>query len=224
MTKEELLSYFISNGESFNIKKTCVMLLIGLAVGLVIYATYYICCNKTVYNRKFNGTILVTLLITELIMMMISSNIAVSLGMVGALSIIRFRTAVKDSRDTIFLFWAIAEGLCVGTQSYKMVAVSIIFIAVVFILLSKVAGVNNKYLLIVTGGEKEIDIAAVEEKMNPYIVNKSIRTANKNQNHQEYIFEVKTKKELNLKVIDELMAVNGVDTVNWVVESGDVAG
>ena len=171
MSKEEVISYFISNGNSFNVKKTLIMLCIGLVVGLFIYATYYICCDKTVYNKKFNGTILVTLLITELIMMMISSNIAVSLGMVGALSIVRFRTALKDSRDTIFLFWAIAEGLCVGTESYKMVIVSVMFISVVFIVLSKTASLSNKYLIVINGLQQDIDIEEINNEYKTRIEN-----------------------------------------------------
>jgi len=224
MSKEELLSYFISNGESFNIKKTVVMFLVGALVALVIYVTYYLCCNKTVYNRKFNGTIVMTLLVTELIMMLISSNLAVSLGMVGALSIIRFRTAVKDSRDTIFLFWAIAEGLCVGTQNYKMVAASVIFLSLVSLFLSKVVALHNKYILIVSGSEKVIDIDVLEDRMRSYVIDKRVRTANKCGSSQEYIYEVKTKKDLDLKILDDLLSVSGVDSVNWVIETGDMQG
>lgn len=77
---------------------------------------------------------------------MISSSIAVSLGMVGALSIVRFRTAVKDSRDTMFIFWAMAEGLCVSSQNYQLTFTSVLFIAIVLIISSKTPGIWNKYL------------------------------------------------------------------------------
>ena len=96
MTKEEVLSYFYTNSTNYGVKRTLVILTCGLLVGLIIYLTYFMTSEKVVYNRKFNWSLVALLLITIIVMLMISSNIAMSLGMVGALSIIRFRTAVKD--------------------------------------------------------------------------------------------------------------------------------
>ena len=155
-------------------------------------------------------------------MMMISSNIAISLGMVGALSIVRFRTAVKDSRDTIFIFWAIAEGLCVSSQNYKLTFTSVLFIAIVFIISSKIPGIWNRYLLIVAG--EGIDRDQFQDKLEPYVVNWKIRTANKNAEREELILEIKTKGEIKLDVLDELTSVLGVESVNWVAESGETVG
>ena len=104
MSKEEVLSYFYTNSTNYGVKRTLVILLCGLAAGLIIYLTYFITSEKVVYNRKFNWSLVAILLITTIVMMMISSNIAISLGLVGALSIVRFRTAVKDSRDATFIF------------------------------------------------------------------------------------------------------------------------
>ena len=104
MSKEEILSYFYTNSTNYGVKSTLVILLCGLCAGMIIYLTYYVTSEKVVYNRKFNWSLVAFLLITIIIMLMISSNIAISLGMVGALSIVRFRTAVKDSRDTVFIF------------------------------------------------------------------------------------------------------------------------
>ncbi len=144
MSKEEILSYFYTNSTEYGVKRTLIILLCGLAVGLIIYLTYYISSEKIAYNRKFNWSLVIMHLITVIVMMMISSNIAVSLGMVGALSIVRFRTAVKDSRDTMFIFWAMAEGLCVSSQNWRMTFTSVLFIAAVLIISSGVPGVRNK--------------------------------------------------------------------------------
>lgn len=152
MSKEEVLSYFYTNSTNYGIKRTFVILICGLAAGMVIYFTYYITSEKAVYNRKFNWSLVTMLLITVIVMMMISSNIAISLGMVGALSIVRFRTAVKDSRDTIFIFWAMAEGLCISSQNYRMAFTTVLFVSAVLIISSKIPGIWNRYLLIVRGG------------------------------------------------------------------------
>ncbi|MCM1125257.1 MAG: DUF4956 domain-containing protein [Lachnospiraceae bacterium] len=223
MSKEEVISYFYTNSTNYGVKRTFFILLCGLAAGLIIYLTYFITSDKVVYNRKFNCSLVAVLLITAIVMMMISSNIAVSLGMVGALSIVRFRTAVKDSRDTIFIFWAIAEGLCTSSQNYKLTFTSVLFIAAVLIISSKIPGIWNKYLLIVVG-KGEIDRELFQNTLESYVVKWKIRTASKDVDHEELILEIKTKGELDLNVLDELTSVPGIDHVNWVVESGETVG
>ncbi|MEY8324134.1 DUF4956 domain-containing protein [Lachnospiraceae bacterium 54-11] len=224
MSKDEVISYFYTNSTNYGVKRTFVILLCGLLVGMLIYLTYYITSEKIVYNRKFNWSLVAVLLITIIVMLMISSNIAISLGMVGALSIVRFRTAIKDSRDTIFIFWAIAEGLCTSSQNYRLTFTSALFIAAVLIISSKIPGIWNRYLLVVSGGQQPIDMDVFQTKLKPYIVNQKIRTANRDGSHEELILEIKTKGELNLKVVEELMLVPGVESVNWVTESGETVG
>lgn len=224
MSKEEVLSYFYTNSTDYGIKRTFVILLCGLITGMVIYLTYYITSEKVVYNRKFNWSLVTVLLITVIVMLMISSNIAVSLGMVGALSIVRFRTAVKDSRDTVYIFWAMAEGLCTSSQNYRLTFTSVLFIAIVLIISSKIPGIWNRYLLVVMGETQPIDISELQAKLKPFVVNQRIRTANKDANHEEMILEIKTKGELNLDVLDELVSVSGVATVNLISESGETVG
>lgn len=226
MSKEEVLSYFYTNSTNYGIKRTFVILLCGLLTGMIIYLTYYITSEKITYNRKFNWSLVTMLLITVIVMMMISSNIAVSLGMVGALSIVRFRTAVKDSRDTMFIFWAMAEGLCVSSQNYRLTFTSVLFIAIVLIISSKTPGLWNRYLLIVTGAAapSRIDKQVFEDTLKPYIVSRRVRTVNRTGDHEEIILEIKTRGELKLEVMDKLAAVPGVQSINWVVESGETVG
>lgn len=224
MSKEEVLSYFYTNSTEYGVKRTLIILLCGLAVGMIIYLTYYISSEKIVYNRKFNWSLVIMHLITVIVMMMISSNIAVSLGMVGALSIVRFRTAVKDSRDTMFIFWAMAEGLCVSSQNWRLTFTSVLFIAAVLIASSKVPGIRNRYLLIVNGAGQGIDRKQFEEKLKPFVVSFRVRTANKDADHEEMICEIRTKGEINLDVLDALMSVPGIQSVNWVAESGETVG
>lgn len=224
MSKEEVLGYFYKNSSEYGVKTTLLILLCGLAVGMIIYLTYFISSEKIAYNRKFNWSLVTLHLITVVVMLMISSNIAVSLGMVGALSIVRFRTAVKDSRDTMFIFWAMAEGLCVSSQNWRMTFTTVLFIAAVLILSSRVPGIRNKYLLIVSGGEQAIDRKQFEEKLKPYVVSFRVRTANKNAEHEEMICEIGTKGELNPDVLDALLRVPGIQSVNWVVQSGETVG
>lgn len=224
MSTEELLSYFYTNNTNYNIKRTLIIMGVGLIVGMIIYFTYYISCEKVAYNRKFNWSLVITSLITVVVMLMISSNIAISLGMVGALSIVRFRTAVKDSRDTVFIFWAIAEGLCVSSQNYKLTLVTVLFISIVIIISSKIPGIYNRYLIVIKGSDAAIDTSELEKIIGAKTVNCRLRTANKSEVHQDYIFEVKTKGELELPMLDDLLKISGVESVNYIVESGETVG
>ena len=133
MSKKEILNWFTVNNESLDVSKILFVLGVGILVAVVIFATYRITYSGVSYNAKFNVGNVVMLLIASVIMLMISSNMAISLGMVGALSIVRFRTAVKDPHDTVYIFWSIVEGLCVGAQIYKLAVISTVVIAVVLV-------------------------------------------------------------------------------------------
>lgn len=224
MSKQEIVDYFTSNSQSLNVKQTFVFMVFGLVIGLIICLTYFICSEKVVYSRRFNITLLITVLITDLIMLLISSNVVVSLGMVGALSIVRFRTAIKDSRDTIFIFWAIAEGLAVGTKSYKMTIVSVLFIAVVFIAVTFTAGITEKYLLIVTGDPDKLDTKNIDKILEDNKVKYRIRTLNSTAGRKECIYELKLKKVAKDELVEKIMTSCQVNSANLVVETGELVG
>ena len=140
MGKDEIFNYFYTNSANLGIKTTIIIMLGGLVIGAFIYLTYFFTYRGVAYNARFNASLVVILLICVVIMLMISSNIVISLGMVGALSIVRFRTAVKDSRDTVFIFWSIAEGLSVGSQNFKLALVTTLFIGIVIAGVSFIPG------------------------------------------------------------------------------------
>ena len=153
MTKSDILDWFSVNNASLDANRILFVLGMGILLGAVIFATYRITYAGVSYNAKFNVGNVVMLLIASVIMLMISSNIAISLGMVGALSIVRFRTAIKDPQDTIYIFWSIVEGLCVGAQMYKLAFLSVIVIAVVLVSASMYYHARKKYLIIIRGGQ-----------------------------------------------------------------------
>lgn len=224
MSKDEVLSYFYTNSTNFGIKRTLVILCCGLAVAMILYLTYYLTSEKIVYDRRFNCSLVSLLLITVVVMMLISSNISMSLGMVGALSIVRFRTAVKDSRDTVFIFWAMVEGLCVSSQNYRVAFTSALFIAVILVVTSKIPGIYNQYLLIITAQGEPVDRKLLESHVKPFVAGYKMRTANKNAITEEIILEVKTRGELDINIVDTLMSVPGIESVNCVVSSGETVG
>ena len=103
---------------SLNPNRIIIVMLLSLAVGLLIYFVYKITFQGVVYNRTFNFSLVCITMITAFIIMPITSNLTLSLGMVGALSIVRFRTAIKEPMDLAYLFWAIAVGITTGVGFY----------------------------------------------------------------------------------------------------------
>lgn len=224
MTKEEIFNYFYTNSANLSIKTILVIMLAGLLIGALIFATYFVTYRGVAYNGRFNASLVIILLISVVIMLMISSNIVISLGMVGALSIVRFRTAIKDSRDTVFIFWAIAEGLSVGSQNFKLALITTIFIGIIIMAVSFIPYGRNKYLLVICGGQEPIEIKKLEMLLDTVAISKKLRSVNKDIEHQELIYEVKAKKEINQNMISGISDIKGVNMVNIVAESGENVG
>ena len=224
MTKQEIFNYFYTNSANFGVKSLVLIMIAALLISSIVYATYYITYKGVSYNRSFNASLVVILLISVVIMLMISSNIVISLGMVGALSIVRFRTAIKDSKDTVFIFWSIIEGLCIGSQNFKLAIITTVFIAIVMMAFNLLPKMFNKYLIVVTGEKEAIDTIKLINTMKSYVLDTKLRTANRDSKHQEMIFEVRTRGELDVNAIQELLKVEGVKSVNYVIESGENVG
>ena len=121
---------------------------VALVLGMVIFITYRLTYSGAAYSKKFNASLMMMTLVTTVVMTVISNNIALSLGMVGALSIIRFRTAIKDPRDTTFIFWCIAVGICCGISFYTVAAIGSLYIFAVMLILGRVHTVEKRLLLI----------------------------------------------------------------------------
>ena len=121
---------------------------VALAVAFFLMGIYKLTYNGAAYSRKFNVSLGMIVMITTSIMCVISNHVALSLGMVGALSIIRFRTAVKDVRDAAFIFWAISVGIGCGVSQYVLVVIGSVFLCV-FLLLTRQIVPDNRKLLVV---------------------------------------------------------------------------
>lgn len=223
MSKEEILEYFYTNSANLNISTILITLFAGLLIGAVIFATYYVTYRGVAYNVKFNLSLVIILLISIVIMLMISSNIVISLGMVGALSIVRFRTAIKDSRDTVFIFWAIAEGLSVGSRNFKLSFITTLFIAAILVITSMLPKFREKYLFVVSS-KGDFNANELESFVKDNTKYYKLKSSTNTQERKEYIYEVVLAKGKNPRVFDEAADIAGVQTVNLVTQSGDNIG
>ena len=161
-------------------------------------------------------------MVTTIVMVVIGSNISVSLGMVGALSIIRFRTAVKDPRDTAFIFWGVVSGLACGTQNYTIVLVGSLFICLILFGFKRFVTRENRYTLIVRGNNFKVN--DVEKILNKYLKAFNCKGTYIKNNNMELIYDIKFKKKVDNSLMSDLNDIVELDVVNLVQSNTDTMG
>lgn len=201
----------------------CVTIVISFFIMLVYRITY----TGTAYSKKFNVTLGMMTIVTTLIMSVISNNIALSLGMVGALSIIRFRTAVKDTRDATFIFWGIAVGISCGVSQYLLAAISSV-IVFIFLLVMRQAKPDGKLLLIVKSNieaQNKIE-AAIDQHFSK---SSKQRMKNASVTECELVYEIsqhalrKANDKSQIDIVEKLIKIEGVMNVNQVEQTDDIS-
>ena len=199
-------------------------ILLNLAVALIIIMFIYWIYKKTftgvLYSKNFNITLVLISLVTTAVVMVISSNLVLSLGMVGALSIVRFRMAVKDPKDIGFTFWAITNGIICGISAYYLAGISALFIGLVVFILSKKITLSEPYLLIINSGST--GISNVEALLEKYTLLYKIRSKIITDSKTETIIELKIKKANISPLLEALKSAEGVTFTKLVSYQGDL--
>ena len=220
MTLDELISEFLNPPNTYQaltIERVMLSLCVTFGVTLFIFYVYRKCFNGVIYTRKFNVGLVLTGLVVSLITLPISSNIALSLGMVGALSIVRFRTAIKDPADIVFTFWAIAVGIISGAGLYMIAIVGSPIIGLFLFVLNRAnLRSNDPYLLVIhyaTEAEAAVQKALPENKLR----SRTVTSAG-----VELMLEVRMKAKETSEV-DELLKIKGVKDAALVSYNADVA-
>ena len=222
MSKGDILEWFSNNAANLTTDLILRVFAMAIIIGIIMFITYRLTYRGVAYNAQFNVSNVILILISATIMLMISSNIAISLGMVGALSIVRFRTAIKDPQDTIYIFWAIVEGLCIGAQLPKLAILSSLIIAVVMFCGSFYDGLRKKYLIVLRGEAFSQD--AVHEILKQNYKKCHIRSVNNESTYMEMVCEVVSGMPISESIIAELKALGGVHGVDWLLEIGGHVG
>ena len=201
---------------NISIATILVTLLTAAVCGAVIYLVYRFFNRSVIYNENFNILVILTTIVTSFIIMTISSNVVLSLGMVGALSIVRFRAAVKDPLDIGFLFWGIAAGITAGAQLYWVALLGTAVIAVLYILITIFRKEKKSYLLIVRYD------ASCEMNVNGVLgaVKYRLKTKTQTGNKIELTVEVKIRRN-DTTYLSRFNAIDGVESVTLLEYSGE---
>ena len=214
--KKSFLSQFNSDLSTTSI---IMALLITAVIAVYIFAVYRVVCRKAFYSRSFAISLPVIAMITASVIIAVQSSIVISLGMVGALSIVRFRTAVKDPMDLAFLFWSISVGIICGATLYEVAAEASILITLVMLGLHYVPNVKPALILLVngTGAEVQEEVKQVLEENTSWY---KIKSRNVSASGMDMIVELKTKQEDTLA--QKILAVSGVENATLMTHDGEV--
>ncbi|SER52617.1 DUF4956 domain-containing protein [Lachnobacterium bovis] len=197
---------------------------IATILGLVIYLSYRTSHTRVVYSGRFNVSLLMMTMITTLVMSVIGNNVALSLGMVGALSIVRFRTAIKDPRDTAYIFWCIGIGICCGVSEFLVATIGTGFIFVTLVIFGLVQD-NFRYLLVIRcDRNKENAVLATVKQF--YKGKAELKVNNSTVDKSEFIFElthkIMKKATSQGNISEKLYELGGIDSVNSVCQSDEM--
>ena len=214
--KKSFLSQFNTDLSTTSI---VMALLITAIIAIYIFAVYRVVCRKAFYSRSFAISLPVIAMITASVIIAVQSSIVISLGMVGALSIVRFRTAVKDPMDLAFLFWSISVGIICGATLYEVAVEASILITIVMLGLHYVPNAKPALILLVNGTGADVQEAVkqvLEENTKWY----QIKSRNLSASGMDMIVELKTKQEDTLA--QRILAVPGVENATLMTHDGEV--
>ena len=205
-------------------------LAVAAVIAAFLFLSYRLSHSGSIYSAKFNVTLVALTVITTTVMIVIGNNIALSLGMVGALSIVRFRTAIKDSRDTAYIFWAIVAGICCGAGDYLVAAAGS---AVVFVLLLIFGSIRNDNRALLILRAARVNETKVESLMFQYYNRKAIlRAKNTTGESAEYIYEIKGRylrrpageRTIGKSITDAVYEIGGIEYFNLVMQHDEISG
>lgn len=185
----------------------------SLLFAFVVYIVYLLTCDKTIYSKKFNVAMSLMTVITSALVMAMQANIVISLGMVGALSIVRFRTAIKEPKDLLFLFWSISNGIIIGAGLYSIVCVLAVVISIALIVFELIPARRKSMLLVVNLMTIESE-PAIEKELKRHNVKFRVKSRNVFRDKADIMYEISTKKDG--KLVAELSKLNEILSLNLI--------
>ena len=215
-------SSFLNNVTSVNFIDIAIALLLSFAIGLFIFFVYKKTFSGVMYSSSFGVTLVALAMITTLVILAVTSNVVLSLGMVGALSIVRFRTAIKEPLDIAFLFWSIAVGIVLAAGMIPLAVAGSAFIGVILLVFVNRKPHFNPYILVLSCNNAEAEAKAKElakKSVNKLVVKSKTVGAS----GIEVNFEIRLKSD-ETEFVNALSAIDGVNSAMLVSYNGDYMG
>jgi uncharacterized membrane protein YhiD involved in acid resistance len=223
MTFQDIFkSNFLENADSITLFDMALGIFLAFLTGLFIFWIYKRTYRGVMYSSGFGVTLIALTMITTLVIMAVTSNVVLSLGMVGALSIVRFRTAIKEPLDIAFLFWSIAAGIVLAAGLIPLAVFGSVFIGVILLVFANWKSVDNPYILILRCSNQETELKA-REILAAAVKRLSLKSKSVTHNSIELNFEVRLK-DGGAAFVNLLAETEGVTDVLLVSYNGDYVG
>ena len=213
---------FLEGFAASNITTTdiCVTMLIAACVGLYIFFVYRMMSQKTFYSKSFNISLVALTMLTAAIILALQSSVVISLGMVGALSIVRFRTAIKNPMDLVYLFWAISAGIVCGTGLFELVLIVSLFVTIAVVALEFLPAIKEPKLLVINAKDPDAE-DAVMEVVGKYVKKYKVKSRNLTSDNMDLLLLVSVK-EKDAELVKEIKKLEQVNTVSLMSHDGEV--
>ncbi len=212
-------SSFLEKVSSFSALDMILAMGLALVVGLFIFLVYKKTFNGVMYSQSFGVSLIGMTLVTTLIILAVTSNVVLSLGMVGALSIVRFRTAIKEPIDIVFLFWAISAAIVLGAGLIPLAVFGSVFIGVILLVLVNQKSRENPYILVLNCENDQAERQAVEQAASQ-VRRYSVKSKTVSQGNVELTMEVRLQAE-STDFVNELCQLPGVRSAVLVSYNGE---
>lgn len=217
---DQLLNFtFLNKAASFSIPDILAALGISFVIGLFIFMVYKKTYIGVMYSSSFGITLIAMDLITTLVILAVSSNLITSLGMVGALSIVRFRTVVKEPLDLVYLFWSITAGIIVGAGLIPLAVIGSIAIGLVLFVFVNRKSADTPYVVVINCDDENAETQSTSILKN-HTKKHLVKSKNVSKNGIELTVEVRLK-DSSMKFINDLLTVNGISNAVLVSYNGD---
>lgn len=221
------LSQILEQGQDLTPQDIVLRMAVACVIAAFIYLSYRLSHDGSIYSRKFNVSLVALTVITTMVMVIIGNNLSLSLGMVGALSIVRFRTAIKDSRDTVYIFWTVVAGICCGAGDFLIAGIGSAVTFLVLLLFGRIKNDRRMLMIIRTSRANEENIESLIFRR--YKGHATLRVKNTTEDSIEFIYEVsksvldKSDRKTNKSITDEVYDLGSVEYFNLVMQNDDIS-
>ena len=216
-------SSFLEKASSFLILDTFIALTLALAIGMFIFIIYKKTFNGVMYSANFGTSLIAITLVTTLIILAVTSNVVLSLGMVGALSIVRFRSAIKEPLDIVYIFWSISVGIVLGAGLIPLAVIGSLFIGLFMIIFVNRKTSDNPYILVLNCYDNESEKKAVDY-VKQHVKKHVIKSKTISSDFKiELTLEIRLK-DMSTDFINKLASIDGINNAVLVSYNGDYMG
>ena len=217
--KDIFKNSFLENTVSFSVVDTLISLVLAFGIGMFIYFIYKKTYQGVIFSRSFGVSLVALTMISTFIILAVTSNVVLSLGMVGALSIVRFRTAIKDPLDIVYLFWSVGVGIVLGACMYPLAIIGSLIVGVILLVFVKAKTPDCDYIVVVECRNDEAEKKA-QSIIAENVKKSNIKSKTVSAGYIEVTYEVKLSGDTT-EFVNKLSAADGIDKAVLVSYNGD---